>query len=444
MLQKVLSYIAKNQLLVHGKPVVVAVSGGADSVALWHILRTLGYDCVIAHCNFHLRGEESMRDELFVRNLAEKHQTPFYKTDFDTTKYAAENGISIEMAARDLRYEWFYALLDELQAQAIAVAHHADDNIETMLMNLIRGTGLRGLTGMPNRNDKTVRPLLACSRKEIENYLKENELDFVEDSTNKQTDYQRNKIRNTIIPLLEEINPSVRQTLYESSERFKETYSIYSEAVKSIVNEIATCDSDITKIDIRKLKEQTSFQSILFEILFPFGFNPAIVQQIAEMLDNKTSGKRFFSETHCLLKDRDLLIIYKKQKQENDIHFVTEDTMLIHNPISICFKKMTKTKHFQLSKEQDRIHVDFAKLQFPLTIRKWREGDVFRPFGMKGKKKVSDFFIDSKLSLIEKEACWLLLSGDEIVWIIGYRADDRFRISAGTTDILEIQCLPTT
>jgi len=434
MLQKIQSYINENQLLTRDKTVIVAVSGGADSVALWHILKNLGYDCVMAHCNFHLRGEESNRDEEFVRRLAEKHQTPFYKIDFDTAKYADENGISIEMSARNLRYEWFYKLLDELQAQAIAVAHHADDNIETMLMNLVRGTGLRGLTGIPNKNDKVIRPLLCCSRKEIEQYLSENKLEFVEDSTNKQNDYQRNKIRNQIIPLLEKINPSVRQTLYDTSERLNETYEIYSDTVKSISEKIVSCEAEKLKINIEKLKKQTAYKSILFEILYSFGFNSAVIGQISESLC-KESGKQFFSETHCLLKDRDFLIVHKKQSPDDNIYTISENTEKISEPIKLQFKKMAKTADFQVSKNRNEIHLDFAKLQFPLTLRRWREGDIFQPFGLKGKKKVSDFFIDNKLSLIEKKSCWLLLSGNEIVWIVGYRTDHRFRVKDTTSEV---------
>ena len=439
MLQKIQSYINENQLLASDKTVIVAVSGGADSVALWHILKNLGYDCVMAHCNFHLRGEESYHDEEFVRRLAEKYQTPFFKIDFDTAKYADENGISVEMAARDLRYEWFYRLLGELQAQAIAVAHHADDNIETMLMNLIRGTGLRGLVGIPNKNGKVVRPLLCCSRKEIEQYLSENKLDYVEDSTNKLNDYQRNKIRNQIIPLLEKINPSVRQTLYDTSERLSETYEIYSDTIKSISEKIVSHEADSVKIDIEKLKQQTGCKSILFEILHPFGFNSATVQQISETLC-KESGKQFFSETHCLLKDRNELIIHKKQLlDDNIIYMISENTEKICEPIELQFKKITKTADFQVSKNRNEIHLDFAKLQFPLTLRRWCEGDIFQPFGLKGKKKVSDFFIDNKLNLIEKKSCWLLLSGSEIVWIVGYRTDHRFRITGATSEVLQIK-----
>ncbi len=439
MLQKVQSFIIKHELLNYNKPVLVGVSGGADSVALWHILKTLGYKCIIAHCNFHLRHEESDRDEVFVKTLAESYNTTFYKIDFDTYNYASEHGISLEMAARELRYNWFYKLLKEHDAQAIAIAHHADDNIETMLLNLIRGTGLRGLTGMPIRNKNVVRPLLCCSRQEIEQYLSDNQLSHVEDSTNRETDCKRNIIRNKVLPLLEELNPSVRQTLYKSSERFKETYHIYSDAIQSVTQDIITPDTEILKIDIKKLKSYPYYPSILYELISPYGFNSMIVEQISDSL-NKDSGKQFFSETHGLLKDRETLILYKKHYHNNEkIYLIHEHTSYPDYPVKLKFEKIINSVGFEVSRKKYRIHIDIDKIQYPLQLRKWHEGDSFQPFGMKGMKKLSDFFIDNKLNLLQKEAIWLLVSGDEkIIWIVGIRADNRFRINENTQNILEI------
>lgn len=438
MLQKVQLYIETHQLLTQGKPVIVAVSGGADSIALWHILQELGYKCVIAHCNFHLRDEESNRDERFVSDLAKKYNTLLYKIDFNTVKYAKDNAISIEMAARDLRYEWFYKLARDLDAQSIAVAHHADDNVETMLMNLVRGTGMKGLTGIPKRNNLIVRPLLCCTRSEIELYLTKAGLDYVTDSTNMLVEYQRNKIRNIIIPALEEINPSVRHTLYNTIEHFDEIYSIYQKAVEAIVHEVVSTNSEYIKINIEKLKQQNEYKTILFEILYPLNFNPAIIQQVVESLDRE-SGKEFFSESHCLIKDRKELIVCEKKVQSEEAFLINKDSDKISKPINITFERFLKTSEFQVSREKNRIHVDYSKLKFPLKLRKWNEGDVFFPFGLNGnKKKVSDFFVDNKLSLFEKEKCWLLLSGEEIIWIVGYRTDERFRITEETKEVLQI------
>ncbi len=441
MIQKVKSYIQSCQLLQPAEPVIVAVSGGADSVALWHVLDTLGYNCIIAHCNFHLRGEESDRDERFVRQLATDHDVPFFKTDFNTTAYAEQHGISIEMAARDLRYDWFEQLRQDLHAQAIAVAHHADDNIETLLMNLLRGTGLRGMTGIPKRNGWVVRPLLACSRQEIEHYIAEQHLHFVTDSTNKSTDYKRNKIRNVLLPLLEDINPATRQTLYATVERMNDAYELYGQAIDLIKAETVRTTGHSTNIDIEKLLHHNAYRSVLFEVLQPFGFSPACIQQVAESLQGE-SGKRFYSDTHLLLKDRQYLVIQKRNDLRNlsaKPYLIDADCELLQQPFRLHMKRIGRDEQFRVSKTRDKIHVDFDKLTFPLTLRKWQEGDVFQPFGMKGKKKVSDFFIDCKLNVIEKEECWLLLSGNEIVWIVGLRTDDRFKITKDTRQILELK-----
>ena len=436
MQQKVQTYIQNQQLLNPTDRVIVGVSGGTDSVALLHILVTLGYDCIIAHCNFHLRMEESDRDEEFVRELSKYMKIPYYHIDFKTTKYANEHGISIEMAARDLRYAWFNDLLQTLDAQAIAVAHHADDSIETMLMNLIRGTGLRGLTGIQPRNKKVIRPLLCCTRLELETYLIRHDLEHVEDSTNATIDYQRNKFRNEVLPLLEEINPSVRQTLYESLKRFEGNLAIYQQAINKIEERIVEIEADLVKMDINIIKQQMHIPTVMYEILHPFGFSPALIEQITLNLDSE-SGKIFYSDTYRLLKDRKYLIISQKEKILIDEYYLTLPDAEIEQPFHLRMNSMIKTTDFMVSKIPDCIHVDASKLIFPLQLRRWREGDTFYPFGMKQRKKVSDFFIDNKLTLIEKEQSWLLVSGKEIVWIVGRRMDNRFRVTADTKEIIE-------
>lgn len=437
-MQKTISnFINNHQLLSKEDITIVTVSGGADSVALMHVLYSLKYPCILAHCNFHLRGEESNRDENFVKKLAEKFQLKYHIKHFDTIGYAKEKGISIEMAARELRYNWFYQLAEEENAQAIATAHHADDNIETMLMNLIRGTGLRGLTGIPYRNGKVVRPLLNVSRAEIEMYLKEHQLDYVTDSTNLQNDYRRNKIRNEVLPLLEKVNPAVRKVLYNSVGYFNDAYGIYQKAVEEIVAEISTNENNTLKIDIEKLKQQEHPQTILFEVLQPLGFTGVAVKQIYDNI-NGESGKQFFSDTHAVLRNREELIVTEHKLIEKKHYYITENDTEITEPIRLKLKKLKKTPDFRLKSDRNKIYVDLSKIKFPLEIRHWQEGDLFQPFGMKGKKKVSDFFIDQKLSIIEKEQCLLLLSGENIVWIISQRADDRFKVNPDTKDILEI------
>ena len=436
MLAKVQNYIRQHKLLTTNARVIVGVSGGADSVVLLHILLSLGYDCVIAHCNFHLRMEESNRDEEFVRKLSKSLHLPFYNIDFETTKYAKEHHKSIEMAARDLRYEWFYQLVEKLDAQAIAVAHHADDSIETMLMNLVRGTGLRGLTGIAARNEKVIRPLLCCTREEIETYIIGHDLENITDSTNATLDYQRNKFRNIVLPLLEEINPSVRQTLYNSLERFEGTLAIYDQAIGNIRDKVLISENDLVKLKIAELQKQVDVPTVLYELLQPYGFGKAVLEQITKHLEGE-SGKLFYSDTHRLLKDRDYLIINKIESASNEEYFITENKTEITIPFLLKISKIKLNSDFRVSKEKNCIHVDASRLSFPLQLRRWNEGDSFFPFGMNKRKKISDFFIDNKLTIIEKEQSWLLLSGDEIVWVVGQRMDNRYRVTDETTDVFQ-------
>jgi len=438
MQQKVQTYIQNHQLLTREGRIIIGVSGGTDSVVLLHILMSLGYDCMIAHCNFHLRMEESDRDELFVRNLAKELKIPSCFIDFETTKYAEEHKISIEMAARDLRYAWFYELLYTNDAQAIVVAHHADDSIETMLMNLVRGTGLRGLTGIQPRNHKVVRPLLCCTRLEIEAYLVRFDLDHIEDSTNASSDYQRNKFRNEVLPLLEEINPSFRQTLYDSLKRFDGNLIIYQQAIDKMKLEIVQNKPGLVKMDIDCIKKQVHIPTLMYELLHPFGFGPAIIEQITEQLDGE-SGKVFFSDTHRLLKDRKFLLISSKEVNTEESYTIDQDDFVIDVPFAMKINKLTISKDFEVSKELNCIHADASKLIFPLLLRRWKEGDSFYPFGMNQRKKISDFFIDNKLSLIEKEHSWILESNNEIIWIVGQRMDNRFRVTGDTKEVVEFK-----
>ncbi|MDR1584776.1 MAG: tRNA lysidine(34) synthetase TilS [Prevotellaceae bacterium] len=437
MQQKVQLYIEKHRLLSPGDKIIVGLSGGADSVALLHILILLGYDCIAAHCNFHLRSNESNRDEHFVRKLCASLDISLHTIDFETYKYAGEQNISIEMAARDLRYGWFHELLEKEQAQAIAVAHHADDNIETLLMNLTRGTGLRGLTGIPVRNGKIARPLLCCTRREIEQYLSENNVEYVNDSTNASNNYTRNKIRNTLIPLLEEINPSVRRTLYDSLSRFGGSFNVYEQALRRIEKEIVVNKGDTFKIDIALLKRQVDIPTILFEILQKYEFNAATIEKIVENIDNEP-GKQFFSTSgYRLTKDRKFLIVDKPQNSTGNI-FISESDREILHPLHLKIQRFVRPAGFSFSKDRNCVHIDAAKLQFPLELRSWQAGDSFYPLGMTQQKKLSDFFVDLKLSRPEKEQVWLLVSGTDLVWVVGQRLDNRFKISDETIDILEL------
>ena len=441
ILKKVELYIEKNKLLFHKKgEVLVGVSGGRDSVALLDILIKLGYRCTVAHCNFHLRGEESDRDEKFVQQLSFNLNIPYYSVDFDTVNYAKQKNISIEMAARELRYSWFTSLAEKINAQAIAIAHHADDNVETLLMHLVRGTGLKGLTGISPKNGLIVRPLLCCTRNEINEYIKNNNLSFIEDSTNQSVDFQRNKIRLQVIPLLEEINPSVKKVLSESIERFSEINTFYENAIEKIKKQLLTVDNDQLKINIDLLCKQASPKTILFEILHPYGFNESIVQDIEKHLHDE-SGKIFYSPTHYLIKDRKYLIISNKIKKNETTFFITENDSEISFPIHLSITRKKKEQNFVISKDNRIIQIDASLIQYPLTLRRWTNGDTFFPFGMNRQKKLSDFFIDQKLNLKQKAETWLLLSQNQIVWVVGLRLDNRFKITESTQEVLEIKML---
>ena len=434
---KVQSFISKEKLLQPQSKVIVGLSGGADSVALLYILNSLGYQCVAAHCNFKLRDEESDRDESFVREFVDDFNIPAFFINFETVEYAKKHNISIEMAARDLRYAWFEKIRVEQEASAIAVAHHTDDNVETLLMNLVRGTGMRGMTGIPVRNGYIIRPILCCTREEILAYLMRFNLQFVEDSTNASSDYMRNKFRNEVIPLLEEINPAVKNVLAQTIDRFKGIQSEFQAYMTKLSTEIVQYKNSDLYIDIELLKLEPHPATVLFELIYPFGFHPDQIQDIVNHLDN-ISGKLFMSYTHRLIKDRKKLIITKIEIANPIEITVSEYLEEIISPIHLQFLLQNNNSDFQVSTQSNRVHIDADKLKFPLKLRTWREGDTFVPFGMNGHKKISDFFIDQKLSIHEKDKTFILVSGQDLVWVIGLRLDNRYRITEKTTKVLEI------
>ncbi|MDR0874494.1 MAG: tRNA lysidine(34) synthetase TilS [Prevotellaceae bacterium] len=428
MKRKVQQYITKHNLFTPNDKIIVAISGGADSTALLHILLSLNYECIAAHCNFHLRGEESDRDEQFVAELARKYGIKLLKTDFDTKQYAAEQKISIEMAARDLRYRWFEEIAVGERSQTIAVAHHQDDTAETILMNLTRGTGINGLTGIKPRNGNIVRPLLCVSRKEIMAYIHKNKLQYVEDSSNADTQFTRNYFRNRIIPAFEKINPSFVENLLQTAEHLNDVAHIYNQYIKNLRFDFAQRPKNGNiQINIARLKREPA--SILYEILKDYGFNAAQCTDILSIIDGE-SGKQFFSPTHRLIKDRDFLIISPllQEECEKELHFEK----------LAAGADLQSVPKFKIDKSPNIAYLDSDKIIQALTLRHWQAGDTFYPFGMKGKKKVSDYFTDKKFTLQEKENAWLLVSGADIVWIVGERIDDRFKITADTKNILKV------
>ena len=416
--KKIAQYIDNERLFPLNARIIVALSGGADSVALLRILHTLGYDCEAAHCNFHLRGIESDRDEMFVRKLCKTMRIPLHTIDFATEQYAIEKKISIEMAARELRYQWFAEIKEKTKADVIAVAHHQDDSVETVLLNLIRGTGINGLLGIRPKNGDIVRPLLCISRKEITDYLQNAGQEYMTDSTNLQDEYTRNKIRLNLLPLMQEINPLVKEHIIDTSNYLNDVNRIYNKGIEEGKQRV------IEKGNIRivPLLKEPSPRALLFEILYPLGFNAAQTKNILAMLEGQT-GKQFISKDGWrVVKDRELLLIDKKEKQEIP-------------PFCLIKEEKEYTKDFIIPREKHIACFDTDKLIGELNFRKWQTGDIFSPFGMKGKKKVSDYLTDRKFSIIQKENQWVLCCGDKIIWIVGERTDNRFRIDEKTKKV---------
>lgn len=416
--KKIAQYIDNERLFPIDARIIVALSGGADSVALLRILHTLGYDCEAAHCNFHLRGTESDRDEMFVRKLCKTMRTPLHTIDFATEQYAIEKKISIEMAARELRYQWFAEIKEKTKANVIAVAHHQDDSVETVLLNLIRGTGINGLLGIRPKNGDIVRPLLCISRKEITDYLQNAGQEYMTDSTNLQDEYTRNKIRLNLLPLMQKINPLVKEHIIDTSNYLNDVNRIYNKGIEEGKQRV------IEKGNIRivPLLKEPSPGALLFEILYPLGFNAAQTKNILAMLEGQT-GKQFISKDGWrVVKDRELLLIDKKEKQEIP-------------PFCLIKEEKEYTKDFIIPREKHIACFDTDKLIGELNLRKWQTGDIFIPFGMKGKKKVSDYLTDRKFSIIQKENQWVLCCGDKIIWIVGERTDNRFRIDEKTKKV---------
>lgn len=436
MLQKIKTYIAQNRLLAPDATVIAGLSGGADSVAMLDALTLLGYRCVAAHCNFHLRGEESDRDADFAKKWCKSIDIEFVSIDFDTKGYAADKKISIEMAARELRYAWFEIVRQQFDAQSIVVAHHQDDSVETVLLNLVRGTGIKGLTGISPKNGRVARPMLCVTRAEINAYVAERNLPHVTDSSNGDDVYVRNFLRLNVIPKLQEINPSVKDAIARTARHVAEAEKMYIAAAESAKNAVF----DGQKIHISKLLQTPSPASVLFEILTPLGFNPSVVEDVFGAL-NGASGKVFLAHGHRLIKDRDYLLLHSVSdaSAEPKSVLIHKETREILAPIPL--KISLESAPISIEKNPRFLYADADKLSFPLTLRQWRAGDWFVPFGMKGRKKLSDFFTDQKFSLKDKEETWVLLSGQDVVWIAGHRADNRFRVTSGTKNVLFAEIL---
>ena len=421
MKEKVRKYIQTNQIFSQNGLILVGVSGGADSVALLLILKSLGYQVQALHCNFHLRQEESDRDERFVSELCRKNNIPLLIKHFNTKEYAARNNVSIEMAARDLRYNWFYDVLTDNNAQSIAVAHHRNDQAETLLLNLIRGTGIRGLAGMYPIRNQIARPLLCVTRDEILAYLNEIKQDFVTDSTNLEREATRNKVRLDILPQMAEINPSIVNTLSETCSILMSSLPFYEKKVEEELNRVKHND---TEVSIPQLQECENTDVLIYEWLKDKGFTTSQHREIAESLES-TSGKIWKSKAYRLLKDRDRLILQEKKEK-------VSGPQIIHEQVD----SITETG-------PDLAYFDSDKIVAPITYRTAKEGDWFIPFGMEGKKLISDYLTDIKATRFEKENQLLALCGEDIIWVVGHRSDNRYRVDKDTRHIIRLRIKKT-
>ncbi|MEX0981687.1 MAG: tRNA lysidine(34) synthetase TilS [Bacteroidales bacterium] len=430
-------FIDQHGLCTDQQRIMLAVSGGIDSVVMTDLFCTNGYNCSVLHCNFGLRGEESEGDEAYVRSLAARYDLPVYVKKFKSKEYAEENGISIQMAARELRYRWFDDISQELNVKVIATAHNLNDSVETVLLNLCRGTGIKGLTGIPPVNGKYIRPLLFATRKEILGYGRIHHLQYREDSSNASKKYHRNKLRHDIIPVFEGINPSFIRTMGENIGRFSESHAIYSEQVLKKRNEICIKKENHIEVNIRAIKELRPIGSWLYELFSEFEFSTEQCLNIENILDSE-SGKQFISPTHRLFRDREKFLICKIEDTAFERYYIDSPESEAALPFSMDIEVLDRSSLESFPDSENIACLDLEKLNFPLILRRWQHGDYFFPLGMEQMKKVSDFYIDNKIPVPLKKTTWLLTSGKKIVWIVGLRIDNRFKITETTQKILRL------
>ena len=416
----------------------VAISGGIDSVVLAKLCEQAAIPFFLVHCNFKLRGEESERDEQFVRSLAAKYGVAILVKAFDTEIYAAENKLSIQVTARELRYQWFAELHAEDKNRYILLAHHANDNIETLLMNFFRGTGLEGLTGMPEMviGGYCLRPLLHTTRREIENFAAECELEWVEDSSNQSSKYTRNFLRNELLPQLRKVFPTVEENLKDNIERFGKINALYKIGIEEVKKKIFEVKGSEIVVPIHKLKPYLH-TSVVYEIINNYGFGEKQVDEILKLL-NSESGKYIESDTHQVIRHRKNLIIVPRQSNNDTMAVVEKETKYVQLTNARFSFQIFSIDQFKLNKSEDVAQLDIGLINYPLIIRKWKTGDYFYPLGLRKKKKLARFFIDQKLSAVDKEKVWVIESDQRIIWVAGLRIDDRFKVTPKTKEILEL------
>ncbi|MGN6195385.1 MAG: tRNA lysidine(34) synthetase TilS [Ginsengibacter sp.] len=443
LLYRFTNYIQLKKLFEKKDHLILAVSGGADSVALCELCFQAGFDFEIAHCNFQLRAEESERDEKFVIQLGEKYDKKVSVKEFDTTEYAEENKVSIQVAARELRYKWFDELLQEKlitrdQKTYLLTAHHANDNIETLLMNFFKGAGIKGLQGILPKQGKIIRPLLFAKREEILLFLKENNLHFVEDSSNASDKYTRNYFRHQLIPSVEKVFPKAEDNLINNLERFREIEMLYQQSIDLHKKKLLQQKGNEIHIPVLKLLKTEPQKTIVYEIIKDFGFRAHQADEVIHLLKSE-SGKYISSATHKILKNRNWVIISPIDNQIVQHILINENDKEIDFQSGRLMIKKEEMRDGKIPSSNSIAMLDMENISFPLLLRKWKQGDYFYPLGMQKKKKLSKFFIDQKMSLTEKENIWVIESNKRIMWIIGKRIDDRFKIKEKTKKVLLLE-----
>jgi tRNA(Ile)-lysidine synthase len=434
------SYIAENNLVQAADRLLLAVSGGIDSMVMTQLFLQSGIYTGIAHCNFSLRGIESDKDEEMVRLFASENNIQFHSVRFSTKSYASANSISVQMAARELRYKWFEEIRADSGYQKIAIAHNLNDNIETMLINLIRGTGITGLAGIRPSTGSIIRPLMFATREEIELYASQNDVRYREDKSNADTKYTRNKIRHLVIPVLKEINPSLENTLRETAERFSGIDEVLNSYLRTITEVVVSVRGESTYFNLRLLKDYLAQKAVIFELFSPYGVTNAMLNDLIAVISGKTGGM-ILTGSHRIIRNRDELIVTKPEPGGKQHYTVNDIGGFLDLPFIVSAGIFLADAEFVIPGDPLTACIDAEQLKFPLIIRNWKDGDHFYPFGMKQKKKLSDYFIDKKFSVPDKENILLLESEGKIVWIIGERLDDRFRVTENTSNILAIKTL---
>ena len=454
---KFLDFVSKEKIFSKKDRLLVAVSGGLDSVVLASLCAAGEFDFLIAHCNFQLRGEESERDEAFVRRMGERYAVPVYVQKFDTLKFAEENKLSIQVAARHLRYTWFNQLVDgkwraqplvsasdpaEKVADLLLTAHHGDDNIETTAMNFFKGTGITGLRAMLPKHGKICRPLLFARRTELLAYAEASGLEWVEDSSNSSEKYSRNKFRHSVLPLIEEIYPKAGENILNNIDRFRDIEILYRQRIDAIISKLVVKTGDESRIPVLKLKQLPAGNSICYEITREFNFSAAQTNEVMELLDAET-GKYVESATHRIIRHRNMLIIAPKAPADTVIQVIEESSETVFfDDRKMCIS-IAIASDVNVSNDADTAFLDADKILFPLILRKRKQSDYFYPLGMRKKKKISRFLSDRKLSLVDKEKVWLIEMDKKLIWVVGFRIDERFKVTEATKRILRIQVFNT-